>query len=74
MGRLAGQHEYLRKQLKRNSSRIKKVFIQEPEKPAQVIDFQIMFQKDIDWFLGSDKLGPWLRVIFVSQRNSNAYG
>ena len=48
MGRLAGQHEYLRKQLKRNSSRIKKVFIQEPEKPAQVIDFQIMFQKDID--------------------------
>ena len=73
MGRLAGQHEYLRKQFKRSSTRIKKVFVQEPEKPTQVIDFQ-MFQKYIYWFEGSEKLGPCLRRISVSQSNSNAHG
>ena len=31
MGRLVEQHEYLRKQIRRGSSRIKKVFVQAPD-------------------------------------------
>lgn len=31
MGRLVEQHDYLRKQIKRGSKRIKKVFVQAPD-------------------------------------------
>ena len=53
MGRLVEQHDYLRKQIKRGSKRIKKVFVQAPddEKTANNPDWFSFHLNDVDWRL-----------------------